>query len=60
MYCPTHRKSVVIDDNNKIINEEPYDTPTTVFVVDDSSGMLYRLNGFISMDDLLQIAKSLK
>jgi hypothetical protein len=53
-------KSVVIDDNNKIINEEPYDTPTTVFVVDDSSGMLYRLNGFIPMEDLLQIAKSLK
>lgn len=52
-------KSTVIDENNKIINEETYDTPTTVFVVDDSTGMLYRLNGFIPLDDLLQIAKSL-
>ncbi len=53
-------KSIAIDENNKTINEETYDTPTTVFVVDDSSGMLYRLNGFVPMDDLLQIAKSLK
>lgn len=53
-------KSIVIDENDTIINEGSFDYPATVFVVDDSSKMIYRLNGFVPLEDLVKISESLK
>lgn len=53
-------KSLTIDENNQVILEESFDYPATVFLVDDNTKTLYRLNGFVPLEDLSYIAQSLK
>lgn len=51
-------KSIVIDENGNVINEEQYDDPARVYVVDESGNAAYLVRAFLPFEQMLQIAKS--
>lgn len=52
--------SKTIDENNVVVHTYKYDYPASIWVVDDSTGTVYRLTGYVPLEDLSKVAQSLK
>lgn len=52
--------SRTIDENNVVVHTYKYDYPASIWLVDDSTGTVYRLTGYVPLEDLAKIAQSLK
>lgn len=52
--------SKVIDENDNVINQENYNYPASVMMVDEDSKTAYSLRAFMPLEDLVKIAQSMK
>ncbi len=52
--------SEAIDENDEVVHTYQYDYPASIWVVDDSSGTVYRLTAYTPIEDLAAVARSLK
>ena len=52
--------SKAIDGNNVVINTEQFDYPSSLWVVDDGKGIIYRLQARMPIEEPVRIAESMK
>ncbi|MEP0824067.1 MAG: hypothetical protein HRF40_01125 [Nitrososphaera sp.] len=52
--------SRAIDENGEVVHTYQYDYPASIWVVDDTTSTVYKLTGYIPLEDLTVIARSLK
>jgi hypothetical protein len=52
--------SKTTDENNIVVHTYKYDYPASIWVVDDTTGTVYRLTGYLPLEDLAKITQSLK
>lgn len=52
--------SKAVDENNVVIHTEQFDYPSSLWVVDDDKGIIYRLQARMAIEELVRIAESMK
>lgn len=52
--------SKAIDENNVVIHTEQFDYPSSLWVVDDGKGIIYRIETRMPIEELVKVAESMK
>lgn len=52
--------STAIDENNIVVHREQFDYPSSLWVVDDDKGIIYKLEARMQLGELVKIAESMR